>query len=243
MLVVGEAPADLGRPNDLVAATCCARDVTTLPPGDKTPDKLAERTPAPSENAASSAEEEYSTPSLTVLSGTPGTFPGQPAPRSAAVGPKAGAAVTGWPYSGADALPVLAPAAPDLALSSQVPPPRAVGPPPSAERRRPTRSGCDRRSTRERSPAEDVQHCSAVHPCLAGGVLGDVGAPESVRPSATNRRWTRSSWTAGSGRRWRVLRAPPMPQMTACRMSLATRFLATGRPIPRRNSAWTRGAP
>lgn len=132
VLVVGEAPADLGRPNDLVAATCFAHDVTTLPPGDKTPDKLAERTPAASEKAASSAEEEYSTLSLTVLSGTPGTSPGRLAPRSAAVGPKAGAAVTGWPYSSADALPVLTPAAFDPALSGEVPPPRAVGPPTSS---------------------------------------------------------------------------------------------------------------
>jgi leucyl aminopeptidase len=43
VVVVGDPPADLDRVDDLVAAICFARDVTTLPPADKTPQRLARR--------------------------------------------------------------------------------------------------------------------------------------------------------------------------------------------------------
>lgn len=41
LLVVGEPPIDLARLDSLVDAVCFARDLTTLPPADKTPDRLA----------------------------------------------------------------------------------------------------------------------------------------------------------------------------------------------------------
>ena len=40
--VVGDAPADLDRLDDLVASICLARDITSLPPADKTPSALAD---------------------------------------------------------------------------------------------------------------------------------------------------------------------------------------------------------
>jgi len=42
VVVVGDAPADLDRLDDLVAAICLARDITSLPPADKTPAALAD---------------------------------------------------------------------------------------------------------------------------------------------------------------------------------------------------------
>ncbi len=51
VVVVGDAPADLDRLDDLVASICLARDITSLPAADKTPAALADLIAAQAEAA------------------------------------------------------------------------------------------------------------------------------------------------------------------------------------------------
>jgi len=90
--------------------------------------------------------------------------------------------------------------------------------------------------------AEHVEHGAAVDLPGPGWMLGDVGAPQSVR--AIGEETALDSvfvWRRIGRLCLRCWVFPPMPARPVNRSSRATRLRPTRMPIPRRSSPWMRG--